>query len=340
MNPVRLAPFTGPVRSSPSPAQLEAFAAAVADLGVKCKANEPLARHTTFRIGGAADLYASAENLAGLSALAEMAAAHDIPYMALGGGSNILVADAGVRGLVIGNDCREIRLGKPPFGEAEARQVIADAGTALAGLARWSIRQGLKGLEWAVSVPGTVGGAVIGNAGAHGSDVSANLAWALVTYPGQGQTFTTAAELQYTYRDSLLKRELAAQGGSGPTPLVLQAGFNLEEGDASAIAARAEAYLARRRATQPVEPSAGSVFRNPPGDHAGRLIEATGLKGHQIGGAQISPRHANFIINTGTASASDVLALVNLVRERVFQQFGVELIPEILFVGDWTKYET
>jgi UDP-N-acetylmuramate dehydrogenase len=189
-------------------------------------------------------------------------------------------------------------------------------------------------------VPGTVGGAVIGNAGAHGCDIAARLAWALVAYPGRRQEFATPAELQYTYRDSLLRRELVAAQRDRPAPLVLQAGFNLEEGDPSAIAARAEAYLTRRRATQPVEPSAGSVLRNPEGDHAGRLVEAAGLKGHRIGGAQISPRHANFVINTGAASAADVLGLVDLMRERVLQLFGVELIPEILFVGDWTEHES
>jgi len=341
MSADRLAPTPGFERSGAGRAALEDFAVAATSLGAKPLPDEPLARHTTFRIGGPADLYAAAESTALLEALLELAAGRSVPFTVLGGGSNVLIADAGVRGLVIGNGCREMRLGEPPAGapgRAQAPQVIADSGAALAGLARWTIRQGLTGLEWAVSVPGTVGGTVIGNAGAHGCDIAANLAWALVVYPGQGQHYRTAAELQYAYRTSLLKRELAAPAGSGPAPVVLRAGFDLEAGDASAIAARAETYLARRRATQPVEPSAGSVFRNPPGDHAGRLVEAAGLKGHQIGGAQISPRHANFIVNTGTACAADVLALINLMRERVYQQFGVELIPEILFLGDWPDH--
>jgi UDP-N-acetylmuramate dehydrogenase len=118
---------------------------------------------------------------------------------------------------------------------------------------------------------------------------------------------------------------------------VLAAGFQLQPGDAVELTARADGYLAKRRARQPVEPSAGSIFRNPPGDHAGRLIEAVGLKGYRIGGAQISPRHANFIVNVERARADDVIALIDLMRNRVFEQFGVELIPEILFVGDWPK---
>ncbi len=341
MNADRLTPAPGFERSGPGQSALEALATAATSLGAKPIVHEPLARHTTFHIGGPADLYAPVDSVALLSALAELAAARGIPCTVLGGGSNVLVADAGLRGLVIGNGCREMRLGEPPAGapgRTGAAQVIADSGAPLAGLARWSIRQGLTGLEWAVSVPGTVGGAVIGNAGAHGCDMAADLAWALVAYPGRGQVYCSPAELQYSYRDSLLKRELATK--SEPRPVVLQAGFELGSGDASAMAARAEANLARRRATQPVEPSAGSVFRNPPGDHAGRLVEAAGLKGHQIGGAQISPRHANFIVNTGTACAADVMALIDLTRRRVEQQFGVQLTPEILFLGEWAAHET
>ena len=204
---------------------------------------------------------------------------------------------------------------------------------ALAGLARWTVKNGWTGLEWAVSVPGTVGGAVIGNAGAHGGDIADNLAWALVAYPGQGRRLLTLDDLQFAYRSSLLKRQIAA----GETLVVLAAGFQLKRGDVVEVTARADSFLAKRRASQPVEPSAGSIFRNPPGDHAGRLIEAVGLKGYRIGGAQISPRHANFIVNVENARADDVIALIDLMRNRVFEQFGVELIPEILFVGDWPK---
>ena len=311
------------------------FVAAAARLGVAVIAGEPLARHTTFRIGGPADLYATAGEPGQLEALATLAAQFSLPVTVLGGGSNVLISDAGIRGLVIGNTCREIRR------EPGSAGVIAEAGAALAGLARWTMREGLSGLEWAVSVPGTVGGAVIGNAGAHGSDVAGTLSWALVAYPGQSHQVMQGDALAFAYRSSLLKRRLAEgdrPGGPGDgQPVVLAAAFDLAEGDAAEMTARAESYLARRRATQPVEPSAGSVFRNPPGDHAGRLIEAAGLKGHRIGGAQISPRHANFIVNTGNARAGDVRSLIELMQTQVRRQFGIALLPEILFLGEWAS---
>ena len=297
------------------------------------------ARHTTFHIGGPADLYAAVSNIDQLERLTQTAATHDIPTTIVGGGSNILVSDAGVCGLVIANQARQFRVQNAERSiddsvpHSDFCILQSDSGVALAGLARWAVKNGWTGLEWAVSVPGTVGGAVIGNAGAHGGDIADNLAWALVAYPGQGRRLLTLDDLQFAYRTSLLKRQIAA----GETPVVLAAGFQLKRGDVVELTARADSFLAKRRASQPVEPSAGSIFRNPPGDHAGRLIEAVGLKGHRIGGAQISPRHANFIVNVGDAQADDVIALIDLMRNRVFEQFGVELIPEILFVGDWPK---
>ncbi len=154
-----------------------------------------------------------------------------------------------------------------------------------------------------------------------------------VPWPGgQGRRWLTKDELAFTYRSSLLKRQISA---SEAPPVVLAAGFELGPGDVAEMTARADGFLAKRRASQPVEPSAGSIFRNPPGDFAGRLIEAVGLKGYRIGGAQISPRHANFIINVEAARATDVVGLIDLMRGRVFEQFGIELVPEILFAGDW-----
>jgi len=315
------------------------FCEAAAAIGVTVAADEPLTRHTTFHIGGPADLCAVANDIGRLERLTELAVAHALPLTILGGGSNILVSDDGVRGLVIVNQARDfgLRAADLRWDEAEAAlpageaNVLAAAGTALAGLARWTIKQGLAGLEWAVSVPGTVGGAVVGNAGAHGSDIAGTLAWALVAYPGQGRQLLRPVELEFAYRNSLLKRQLA----SGERPVVLAAGFRLTPGDPTMLAARAEGFLARRRASQPTEPSAGSIFRNPAGDYAGRLIEAVGLKGQRVGGAQISPRHANFIVNVAQATAGDVLALIDLARGRVYEQFGIELVPEILFVGEW-----
>jgi UDP-N-acetylmuramate dehydrogenase len=190
-----------------------------------------------------------------------------------------------------------------------------------------------------------VGGAVIGNAGAHGGCIADCLAWAEVYYPGQERRVLTTAELGYNYRSSILKEQLQKPGFSEKPgfwltrPIVLRAAFNLARGDVAGLTARADRFLARRRAAQPVEPSAGSVFRNPAGDYAGRLIEAVGLKGYKIGGAQISPRHANFIVNTGAANAADVLGLINLARVRVAGQFGVELTLEIELLGEWERAE-
>jgi UDP-N-acetylmuramate dehydrogenase len=167
---------------------LERFCAAAARVGAQVIRGEPLVRHTTFRIGGPAELYVEVGEREQLAQLTELAAQCGVPYKVLGGGSNVLVSDAGIRGLVVVNQTRTIRTiveGPAPAGELP--QVVADAGVPLAGLARWAIRAGWSGLEWAVSVPGTVGGAVIGNAGAHGGEISASLAWALISYPLQGQ---------------------------------------------------------------------------------------------------------------------------------------------------------
>lgn len=315
------------------------FEEKVRRLGVQLLRDEPLAKHTTFRIGGPADWYAGATSVEQLEALPELALEHDLPVTVLGGGSNLLVSDLGIRGLVIANQTRwhglaaEVR-GRWDHPALRDGQLVAESGVLLAGLARATFRQGLTGLEWAVSVPGTVGGAVIGNAGAHGSDIAANLAWAAVRYAGCARQVLSREELRYVYRSSLLKEHLLDPRRQ-PKPVVLAAGFDLQLGDADAASRRADEFLARRRASQPVEPSAGSIFRNPPGDYAGKLIETLGLKGREVGGAQISLRHANFIVNTGGATADDVTALINLVREAVYRAQAIRLATEILFVGEW-----
>ncbi len=329
------------------------FIEAAASLRVQVRTDEPLAKHTTFRIGGPADLYVTATTTDQLEKLATLAVERSIPLTILGSGSNVLVSDAGVRGLVIANQTRTLGvhtkaavLDGGPDGEGD-RYLVADSGAPLAGLARWAIKHGWARLEWAVSIPGTVGGAVIGNAGAHGGDMASNVAWIIVTRPGQGRQVLNADELTYTYRSSRLKEQLVSGSArtsglmqksdpaAGAALIVLTVGLYAVPGDTAEMTARAESYLTRRRASQPSEPSAGSIFRNPPGDYAGRLVEAVGLKGHRIGGAQISPRHANFIINTGHASAADVVALMNLMRRQVVAMNGSILLPEILFLGDW-----
>lgn len=328
------------------------FVAAAAALGVRIRTDEPLAKHTTFRIGGPADLYIAATTTEQLEGLAALATERSIPITILGGGSNVLVSDAGIRGLVIANQTRTLGVAtlSGPAKEVDAKgepYLVADSGVLLAGLARWAIKNGWAGLEWAISIPGTVGGAVIGNAGAHGGNMAGNVAWVVVTRPGRGRQVLFVDELAYTYRSSCLKEQLASGSAqtdglaqtqdpaAGPTPIVLTVGLHAAAGDTADMETRAESYLARRQASQPVEPSAGSIFRNPPGCYAGRLIEEAELKGHAIGGAQISLRHANFIVNIGHACAADVVALMNLVRRRVYDMNGSVLMPEIVFLGDW-----
>jgi UDP-N-acetylmuramate dehydrogenase len=326
-----------------------AFIKAAERLGVLVVTDEPLAHHCTFRIGGPADLYAAADDVHILERLGDLAMEHGIPLTILGGGSNVLISDRGVRGLVVANQAREIRVSKPDPNVEEAPaeggsnglsnaaggpHLVVDSGVALAGMARRAIREGWAGFEWAVSIPGTVGGAVIGNAGAYGGQISNDLAWALVADPGSGRRMMMADQMGFGYRNSILKQQLV----SGQlVSIVLQAGFRLAAGNTAEMAACANSFLAKRRASQPWEPSAGSVFRNPPGAHAGRLVELVGLKGHRVGGVQVSPRHANFIVNTGEGQAFEVAELILLIQQRVLESTGIALIPEILYVGDWME---
>ncbi len=291
--------------------------------GDRLLAGEPLARHTTFRIGGPADWFLPVATTAELAQAVGLARAHRVPFFILGGGSNILVADAGIEGLVIAVRCRrtEIRPGG---------LLYAEAGAALAGVARTAMRVGLGGLEWAVSVPGTVGGAVVGNAGAHGSCVADSLETATLLSPAGEVQRHPVGWFRYGYRQSRLKNQPTEEAY-----IVLAAEFRLQPAPTAELEARAEEFLTRRRATQPTEASVGSVFKNPTGDYAGRLIEAAGLKGHRLGQAQISPVHANFIVNLGGASATEVWRLIQLARETVASRFGIRLELEILRVGRW-----
>ena len=196
----------------------------------------------------------------------------------------------------------------------------------------------LTGLEWAVSVPGTVGGAVINNAGAHGGEVKDNLWDALILGADDEVREFGPEELAYAYRSSNLKRERVLHAGFGA--VVLSANFRLSAGAPDEIRLRADNFLTHRRRTQPVEPSLGSTFKNPPGDYAGRLIEAAGLQGHRIGGIEVSHTHANFFVNpggVGSASAADVVAMIEFVQERVLRLMHVALEPEIQWVGEWNN---
>ena len=310
-----------------------------AALGVEIREGVSLAPYTSMKVGGPAQYFATVNNNEQMIKLARWARAAAIPYYILGGGSNILVADDGIRGLVIYNRCRLLRVDEAPccvFPQDDRPFLFAESGAAMAGAARTSIAAGLAGLEWAVSVPGTVGGAVVGNAGAHGGEIKDNLWNAMILSAEDMVEEVDAVQLAFAYRSSSLKRELAVKAGFGP--IVLNANFRLNFGDAETIKATADGYLQHRRRTQPVEPSAGSTFRNPPGDYAGRLIEAAGLKGAQVGGIEVSALHANFLINrggVGAARAADVLALVQQIQQTVQARFGVQLEPEVQLVGEW-----
>lgn len=288
--------------------------------------NEGLARYTAARLGGTADwLYVAKESTDELAEVMRAAWEQGVPVRVLGGGANVLISDKGVRGLVVISDVNEIT-----FGEwHEGRNVAASAGVGLTILARKCQARGLSGMEWAVSVPGTVGGAVVNNAGAHGSNIAATLCEAVVLDADKGPQLLTNAELEYDYRTSVLKAR------SNRRFLVALALFALQPDDPELILQRMEQFIAHRKHTQPPGASLGSIFKNPPGDYAGRLIEAAGLKGYRIGGAQVSPIHANFFINAAQATATDYYALIRYVQEMVHQTSGVELEMEVELVGDW-----
>lgn len=293
-------------------------------LGLKIR----LSKYTSARVGGATELFLTARSVDDLQAAAEMAYAADVPYFVLGGGSNILVADRGYPGLVIWNRAKGVR-----FRNTGANVVCtAESGVNLSSLTRQCISKGLGGLEWAIGVPGTVGGAVVGNSGAHGADMASNLLAAEVWVPGEGVQTLTLRELAYGYRDSMLKRQ---QGTGAARIVVLSAELQLTPEPVDVLTARAAAFNAHRKNTQPGGASTGSMFKNPEHYYAGYLIDAAGLKGTAVGGAQISEKHANFFINTGEGTAEDVRALIAEAWHTVRELFGVELELEVELVGDW-----
>lgn len=283
--------------------------------------NELLAPYTTWKIGGPADVLLIPHTKEQLIHAVKLLHRHEIPWTALGRGSNILVTDKGIRGVVIklGEALETVRF--------EGETVIAGAAFSFIRLSVLAGKEGLTGLEFAGGIPGTVGGAVYMNAGAHGSDVSRILLRAEVLLP-TGELVTLQKEdLAYAYRHSVLQIKPG---------IVTEAVFQLHYGDRKEIAAAMAAYKDRRLRTQPLQLAcAGSVFRNPEGHFAAKLIEEAGLKGLRVGDAEISPLHANFIVNTGQASARDVLALIEQVKNTVFERFGIRLVPEVLVVGEW-----
>ena len=284
-----------------------------------------LGRFTASRVGGPADLLVTVESVDQLADAATILWDLEIPFIIIGGGSNVLISDSGVRDVVILNRAKEIEIN-----EVE-RSVWAGSGASFGQLARKVSSLGLSGLEWASGIPGTVGGAVFGNAGAHGGDVAGSLRMAEILHQASGRELWTVEKMGYSYRSSKLKQdEIQA--------VILSARFHLERSTTQTTKKLIEEYAAWRKKTQPPGASMGSIFKNPKDDYAGRLLDQAGLKGARVGCAEISPEHANFFINKGGAKASDILSLIQLAQKEVADHFGVELALEIKLLGDWEAH--
>ena len=290
--------------------------------GAAVQENVSLAPYTSARIGGPADVLVTVKSATELMDAMKVLWDYGMPYTILGGGSNALISDKGVRGMVVLDRAKEVR-----FESGDQPSVWCEAGVIFSNLANRCVSKGLSGLEWAATVPGTVGGAVYGNAGAFGSDMSNNLISAdVLTKNGREQL--SVEQMEYGYRTSILKRdEIKA--------IVLSATLRLKNSSKEEVSAKIIEFSERRKAAQPPGASMGSMFKNPAGDHAGRLIEAAGLKGTRIGNAEISTKHGNFFINHGETKAEDILALIHLVQKTVREKYGVELELEVELVGDW-----
>ena len=281
---------------------------------------EPMAKHTSFRIGGPADALAQPANEAELAALLQRAAEHAVPVTLIGNGSNLLVRDKGIRGLVIklGNLFSSVA--------AEGNILTFGCGVSLAMASKKAASLSLSGMEFAVGIPGTIGGAVYMNAGAYDGEM-AKVVTSVRVMDGQGKSSELkASELDFAYRHTALQN-------SGL--IVTSVTCTLQPGEAEAIAAKMADFSQRRISKQPLElPSAGSMFKRPPGYFAGTLIEQTGLKGYTVGGAQVSKKHAGFVVNVGGATAQDVLQLISDVQSKVLAAHGVRLEPEVLVLGE------
>lgn len=288
--------------------------------------NEPLARHTSWRVGGPARFYLEAQNVAMLQQGLAWAAQRELPVFLLGGGTNVLIRDTGFAGLVIRYQARQWQINTD---DGVMALLHVDAGAPMAGTARRVAALGWGGLEWAEGLPGTIGGAVFGNAGCYGGDIATVLESASVLVDGAIEQWSLD-RFAYGYRSSLLKRQ--SRTGTGGAAIVLAARLKLRRADPAELAAMMARTAAERKRKTPWGRSCGSVFKNPPADSAGRLIEAAGLKGQRVGNAEISQRHANYIVNLGGASSDDILALIEIAREHVHRRFGIDLELEVQIV--------
>ncbi len=282
--------------------------------------SEPMARHTMYRIGGPARFYVQVASVGALARLVEVCERTGVPWTVVGRGSNLLVADEGFPGVVVtlGRDFRTCR-----YDEGSQRFCVG-AGVPLSSVVQEAFRRSLAGLEFAVGTPGTVGGALRMNAGSRDEWIGARVASVTTFSPGAGLARRSGDEIAWGYRTSSFL----------PDEVIVECELSVEPADPFFIRGKMEASLARRKKTQPLtDPSCGSVFRNPEGESAGSLVERAGLKGARLGGAQVSELHANFIVNTGDATARDVKDLIELVQAKVSETYGIELQPEVRFLG-------
>ena len=300
----------------------EAYERLRAALSGSLRRDEQMSRHTTYRIGGPAALFIECASVADLSAATTILAEEGIDWRVLGKGSNVLVSDTGYPGavIVLGRDFKRHAL--------DGDHLRTGAGVILAAIVRDAFSEGRTGLEFAVGIPGTVGGALAMNAGTRDEWIGSIVESVTLFVPGSGLVGVRGPEIAWDYRTSGLQ----SRG------IIVEAVMRLVEGDAVQIRRTMEASLRRRKRSQPLSvPNAGSVFKNPDGDSAGRLIEAAGLKNTRVGGAAVSDIHANFIINAGGATSADVLALVRLIRDSVKEAYGIELAPEVRFLGSFDE---
>lgn len=289
--------------------------------GSRLLLDEPMSKHTTFRIGGPADYLVLPSSAREVAAVLATAGERGVPVTILGNGSNVLVRDKGIRGLVVKFDAAAMG-----YISHNATTVKAGAGAALGAVARYAGDHHLTGLEFAVGIPGSIGGAVFMNAGAYDGEVGSFVAAVTAVCPDGRLRRFAHADIRFGYRDSVFQHNGC---------IICEVELALAAGDAAAIAKRMSDYTSRRIAKQPIEmPSAGSTFKRPPGYFAGTLIEQAGLKGFRIGGAQVSEKHAGFIVNAGGATAEDVLDLIREVQRRVLERFGVRLQPEVRIFGE------
>lgn len=313
-----------PVITASQSQSLQAF------FGERLMQTQPMSRYSVMNVGGPADFLVPVTSSEDLETAVRFLWGEEIPFLLLGGGSNTLISDAGIREVVLINEAKQVDFIDQPEGNP---LIKAESGASFSNLARRCGAKGWSGLEWASGIPGTVGGAVVNNAGAFGSNIADNLVVAEILHPLEDRiqrSEWSVDQFGYQYRTSVIK-------SGEKSAIVLNATFELERSTPEEVKRSISAIATKRQSTQPGGSSLGSMFKNPPGDFSGRLIEEAGLKGTRVGDIEVSQDHANFFINQGKATARDIADLIAMVRDEVNEKFSVELELEIQFIGDWKK---